>query len=87
MVVIVLFFCDEPSQGGGRIILISTKTTIIMSSQVAAVDVKALAKNLWAQYRKSATTQTDITDLFLFYVLATGVFQVRGKVMMMMGGK
>ena len=43
----------------------------------SAVDVKALGKNLWTQYRKAATKQTDITDLFLVYVLATGFFQVR----------
>lgn len=47
------------------------------SSASNRLNLKALGKDIWSQYRKTATTQTDLVDGFLLYVLATGIFQVR----------
>ena len=41
----------------------------------SAADVKGLSKSLVNEYKKSATTQTQIVDLFLVFILMTGVLQ------------
>lgn len=41
-----------------------------------AVDIRAVLKGLTAEYKKNATTQTQIVDLFLVFILATGIMQV-----------
>ena len=46
-----------------------------MMSSVSAVDVKGVGKSLVAEYKKSATTQTKIVDLFLAFILVTGMLQ------------
>lgn len=48
-------------------------TSKMMSA--SAVDVKGLSKSLVNEYKKSATTQTQIVDLFLVFILVTGVLQ------------
>ncbi len=42
---------------------------------VAGLDVKGVTKSLLSEYKKAATTQTQIVDLFLVFVLATGLLQ------------
>jgi len=46
-----------------------------MISSITAVDVKGVGKSLMAEYKKSATTQTKIVDLFLAFILVTGILQ------------
>eukprot|EP00624_Nannochloropsis_granulata_P001113 evm.model.NODE_1500_length_3886_cov_21.659033.3 len=46
-----------------------------MISSVKAVDIKGVGKSLMAEYKKSATTQTKIVDLFLAFILVTGILQ------------
>ena len=47
-----------------------------MLSSVTAVDVKSVGQSLMAEYKKNATTQTKISDLFLAFILVTGILQV-----------
>lgn len=46
-----------------------------MMSSVTAVDVKGVGKSLVSEYKKTATTQTKIVDLFLAFILVTGALQ------------
>jgi len=53
----------------------STTASASMMSSVSAVDVKGVGKSLVSEYKKTATTQTKIVDLFLAFILVTGALQ------------
>jgi len=46
-----------------------------MTPAASALDIRGVGKSLLAEYRKAANTQTKIVDLFLAFIVATGVLQ------------
>lgn len=56
------------------------KAASAASSLLAGLNIPEVVKGLRAEYVRSATTQTLVVDLFLVYILATGLLQVGGWV-------
>lgn len=53
------------------------KAPSVASSLLAGLNIPEVIKGLRAEYVRSATTQTLVVDLFLVFILTTGLLQVR----------